>query len=36
MLFDAQVEVELWSEAMKTAAYLRNRLPTSALDTMTP
>ena len=36
MLFDAQVEVELWPEAMKTAAYLRNRFPTSALDKMTP
>ena len=36
MLLDAQVEVELWPEAMKTAAYLRNRFPISALDQMIP
>ena len=35
MLFDAQVEVELWPEAMKIASYLRNRFPTLALDKMT-
>ena len=35
MLHEAQLEVGLWPEAMRTAVYLRNRSPTSALK-MTP
>ncbi len=36
MLNDAALPTTLWAEAAATAAYARNRLPTSALESMTP
>ena len=36
MIKDANLPKSLWSEACKTAAYLRNRLPSSANDNNTP
>ena len=36
MLLDAKLPQAFWAEAVSTAAYLRNRSPTSALENMTP
>ena len=36
MLLDAKLHPKLWAEAISTAAYLRNRSPTSAMEGMTP
>ena len=36
MLLDARLPQSFWAEAVSTAAYLRNRSPTSTLEDMTP
>ena len=36
MLLDSQLPQSFWVEAVSTAAYLRNRSPTSAVEGMTP
>ena len=36
MLLDSQLPQRFWAEAVSTAAYLRNRSPTSVLNSMTP
>ena len=36
MLLDAKLHQKFWAEAISTAAYLRNRSPTSAVEGMTP
>ena len=37
MLHDVQLDFnELWPEAVRTAVYIRNRSPTSALPNLTP
>lgn len=36
MLLGAGLEQSLWGEAVSTSAYLRNRSPTKALDSVTP
>ena len=36
MLLDAALPQTFWAEAISTAAYLRNRCPTRAVDEMTP
>ena len=36
MLLDAELPQKFWAEAVSTAAYLKNRCPTRAIDEMTP
>ena len=36
MLLDAELPQTYWAEALMTAAYLRNRSPTAAVEGMTP
>ncbi len=36
MLLDANLPKSFWAEAVSTAAYLRNRSPTTKLESMTP
>ncbi len=36
MLSDAQLAKSFWAEALSTAAYLRNRSPTIAVEGKTP
>ena len=36
MLLDAKLHQNFWAEAISTAAYLRNRSPTSVVEGMTP
>ena len=36
MLLDSKLPHKFWAEALSTAAYLRNRCPTKAIDGMTP
>ena len=36
MLIDSKLPHRFWAEALATAAYLRNRCPTKAVDGMTP
>ena len=36
MLADAKLPHKFWAEALSTAAYLRNRSPTIAVEDMTP
>ena len=36
MLIDSNLPHKFWVEALSTAAYLKNRSPTKAIDGMTP
>ena len=36
MLLDSKLPHNFWAEALATAAYIRNRCPTKAVDSMTP
>ena len=36
MLLDSKLPHNFWAEALVTAAYIRNRIPTKAVDSMTP
>ena len=36
MLLETNLPEELWGEALMTATYMKNRVPTKAVDKMTP
>jgi hypothetical protein len=36
MLYEKNIGLEFWAEAIQTAVYLKNRSPTKAISDMTP